>query len=252
MSQSTTSGGGRVCRRARAMSRISPPCRRLSRIVRRRSTRGPSGSGRSRRVGRRSSGRTSLRISRFGGGDIGGAHRLEIHPLQAFVLAHREHRIHRRRLLARALAAPRAAWRTPRRCGGSPAAARSAGGFSLPASINAMTAACRAAVGIAPEQRERLVEHLLVLVPVDHGGRQRGAELRLVADVDQRQRAVRGDRFRRSHRQPRPAQQAGEVHDVGGEMPDASAMRRGHAASAAWASATRRAASAPRTFAISS
>ncbi len=65
MSQSTTSGGGRVTRRVAAICRISPPWRRLWRMVARRSASGPVGSGRRRRVRFSSSGSTSLRISAF-------------------------------------------------------------------------------------------------------------------------------------------------------------------------------------------
>ena len=63
MSHNTTSGGGRVIWRLRAISRISPPWRRLVRMVRRRSMAGPIGSGRLRRVRRRSSGSRRRLIS---------------------------------------------------------------------------------------------------------------------------------------------------------------------------------------------
>ena len=70
---------------------------------------------------------------------------------------------------------------------------------------------------VAPEQRKRLVEHVLVLVAVDHGAAQRGAGLDAGAEVDMRQRVLRGDGLGRPDRQPGAAQQAGEMHDVGGE-----------------------------------
>ncbi len=69
--------------------------------------------------------------------------------------------------------------------------------------------------GVAPEQREGLVEHLLMLVAMDHRGAQRGARLGLRGEVDPGQRLLRGDRLRRADRQPGAAQQPREMHDVG-------------------------------------
>ena len=62
MSQSTTSGGGRVTWRLRAMVRISPPWRRLCRIVRRRSITGPQ------RIGAQPAGAAAGRAAASGGG----------------------------------------------------------------------------------------------------------------------------------------------------------------------------------------
>ena len=50
---------------------------------------------------------------------------------------------------------------------------------SFCASSSAIAAACSAADGITPEQGKSLVEHLLVLVAMHHGGAQRGARLDL-------------------------------------------------------------------------
>ena len=145
MSHSTTSGGGRVTWRLRAMVRISPPWRRLWRMVRRRSVTGPARVGAQppraaqierqhqaadfrawrRRSPRRSSPRSPL--------------------LQPFLLGHGQHRVRHRRLFLGAGLASRgcAIASATRRL---PGAARS-GCFSFCASSSAIATACSAAVG---------------------------------------------------------------------------------------------------------
>ena len=71
--------------------------------------------------------------------------------------------------------------------------------------------------GIAPEQRERLVEHLLMFVAVDHDGAQRGACLGLRGEVDLGQRVLRGDCLGGTDGEAGAAQQPGEMHDICGE-----------------------------------
>ena len=212
MSHSTTSGGGRVLRRLRAIVRISPPWRRLARMVRRRSVTGPSGSGRSRRVRRRSSGRVSRRISRLAAVDLGGAHRLEIHPLQPLLVGDGEHGVLHRRVLLRLR---RRALRGHRL---GDAAAAGAGAFA-PLVLLRLQQCHRRGLKrggrVAPEQREGLVEHLLMLVAVHHRGAQRGARLGLAGEVDPGQRLLRGERLGRPDRQPGAAQQPREVQHVG-------------------------------------
>ena len=215
MSHSTTSGGTRVCRRLRAMLRISPPWRRLWRMVRRRSVTGPSGSGRRRRVLRRSSGRVRRRISCFAA------------AISSALIASKSMRCRR----SWSDTVSTASCTGGSSCGCVAAVALllhrlgdAAGGrrraFQLLLLLRLQQRHRRGLFGgggVAPEQCKRLVEHFLVLVPVGHHRAQRRAGFRLVAEFDQRQRLLRGEGLGRPDRQPGTAQQAGEVHDVGGE-----------------------------------
>ena len=101
-----------------------------------------------------------------------------------------------------------------------------------------------------------------MLVPVDHRGAQRGMRLGAVADIDAFQRRGAGQHLGRADRQPGAAQQAAEGEQVGGQRPAAGArpggqrqrspVGRDRRSAACFASATSRAASAPRILAMSS
>ena len=70
---------------------------------------------------------------------------------------------------------------------------------------------------IAPEQGERLIEDVLVLVAMDHGRAQGRARLDFRAEIDAGQCFLRRNRLGRSNRQSGSAQQAGKLHHVGPE-----------------------------------
>ena len=126
MSHSTTSGGGRVCRRLRAIVRISPPVAQAG------ADGAPQVGQRSQRVGplpprpaqvERQGQPPDLPLGLL---DLRGAHRLEVHPLQPFLVGDGQHRVLHRRVLRRFRRLPR--WLpSPRRRGGCPAA----GAFGL-------------------------------------------------------------------------------------------------------------------------
>ena len=215
MSQSTTSGGGRV---TLAVARDGQDLAALAQAL----ADGAAQVGhRAERIGAQPAGAAQVERQHEAAdfalrlGDLVGAHRLEVHALQAFLVGHGQHRVHHRRFV---LGARPGFARLRHGLGDAAAAGRRAFGLlSFCASSSAMAAACSAAVGIAPEQGERLVEDVLMLVAMDHRGAQRGARLGAAAEIDQRQRLLRGERLRRADRQTGAAQQAREVHDVGGE-----------------------------------
>ena len=92
-----------------------------------------------------------------------------------------------------------------------------------------------------------------MLVPMDHCAAQRGARLVAIAKIDQRQRLLTRQRLGGSDRQTGTPQEVREMHHVGGEGGGALGGRMTLAHSAACrASVTSRAASAPRTLAMSS
>ena len=151
---------------------------------------------------------------RLGLPDLGGAHRLEIHRLQALALAHRERGVGRRLLVrgGRPLA------RRRERLGRPAASGRGALAFLVLLRVGECLGHLLARAGrVAPEQGEGLVEHVLMLVPVDHRRAQRGPRLGAAAEIDESERLLRGDCLGRPDRQPRPSQQPREVHDIGGE-----------------------------------
>ena len=184
-------------------------------MVRRRSVTGPSGSGRSRRVLRRSSGSVRRRISRLAA------------AMSAALIASKSMRCRRScsETVSTASCTGGSSFGCSRRsrfCCIASATRREAGrrAFRLLLFLRLQQRHRRGLLrggGVAPEQGEGLVEHLLVLVAVDHDRAQRGADFRLVAELDQRQRLLRGERLGRADRQPGAAEQAREVHDVGRE-----------------------------------
>ncbi|MFN9938338.1 MAG: hypothetical protein ACK56I_02580, partial [bacterium] len=88
-------------------------------------------------------------------------------------------------------------------------------------------------VGVAPEQREGLVEKLLVLVAVEQAGAQRGVEVGTRLQARHLQRLQRELHPVAAHRQPGMAQHAREVHDVFGQAVRARAGQGGPARGAA-------------------
>ena len=216
-------------------------------MVARRSTCGPDGSGRRRRVRTQAERQDESRISAWRA------------SISAALIASKSICCRRSRseTVSTASISAASAARVPgaraglpalRRRGGLPGGARS-GGRSLAASSSAMAAAVLASVGVAPEQGERLVEQVLVLVAMHHAWRAARRGPRPRRPISTRASGVLGGQhLRRPDRQAGAAQQAGEVHDVGGEPPATPALT----ARRPRASATSRAASAPRILAISS
>ena len=215
MSQSTTSGGGRVD------LAVAGDRQDLAALAQALADGAAQVGDRARRVGAQPAGAAQVERQHqaadlaLGLGDLLGAHRLEVHPLQAFLVRHGQHRVHHRRFvlgrggLSRGLR---------HRLGDAAAAGRRA--FRLLLLLRLQQRHGDGLLGggrIAPEQVERLVEHVLMLVAVDHRGAQRGARLGAAAEIDQRQRLLRGERLGRPDRQPGAAQQPREMHDVGGE-----------------------------------
>ena len=149
----------------------------------------------------------------LGCGDLLGAHRLEIHALEAFLIRHRQHRVlHRRFVLRRGALLALLLERL------GDAAGRRRRAFQLLVLLRLQQrhgGGLLGGGGVAPEQGEGLVEDLLVFVAVGHHGPQRGAGFRLVAEVDPGERLLRGERLGGTDRQAGAAQQAREVHDVG-------------------------------------
>ena len=109
-----------------------------------RSMRGPSGSGRSRRVAAEVERQHEAADFCLGARDLGGAHASKSMRLQPFLLADGERRVERGRLVfggCAACAGRRALRPRGRRRRGA------SGGFALPASSTAIAPACRAAAG---------------------------------------------------------------------------------------------------------
>ena len=145
-------------------------------------------------------------------GDLLGAHGLEVHPLQPFAVRDGQHRVLHRRFVLR----PRL--RFARLCHGFGDATTSRRRAVLALFLLRLEQSHGDGLfsggRVAPEQVKRLVEHVLVLVAVQHGRAQCGACLGPAAEIDQRQRLLSGERFSGADGQPRAPQQVGEVHDV--------------------------------------
>ena len=151
----------------------------------------------------------------LGGGDLLSAHGLEIHALQPFLVGYREHGILDGRFVRR-LRLTLGLWRESL----GDAARRRRWPFELlvlPGLQQCHGGSLFGRGRVAPEQREGLVEHLLVLMPVNHGRAQGGARLDLGGKVDLRQGILRSDRLGWTDRQTGAAQQAREMHHVGGK-----------------------------------
>ncbi len=151
----------------------------------------------------------------FGRGNVIGAHCLEVHALQAFAVRYGQHRVlHRGFVLGAGLGV---AWL----CHGFGDAAAAGWGAILLLFFLCLEQRHGDGLfgggGVAPEQSERLVEHVLVLVAMDHRGAQGGARFGSVAEINERQRLLRGEGLRGANGQAGTAQQPREVHDVGRE-----------------------------------
>ena len=160
----------------------------------------------------------------LGVADLGGAHRLEIHRLQAFAVADGQNRVD---LLAGFLGRG-GALLLGGQCLGEAARARRRllrrrlGAGQLVEDFQHLVA-----LGRAPVEAEGLVEQVLVLVAVHHGGAQGGADLDAVADVDSGHRLLGGEHVCRAHRQAGAAQEAGEVQDIEGQQAAFGDVRHG-------------------------
>ena len=145
MSQSTTSGGGRVTWRLRAMVQD------LAALAQALADGAAEVGHRTQRIGAQATGAaqverqdqtTDLALRR---GDLLGAHRLEVHALQAFLVGHGQHRVHHRRFV---LGARPGFARLRHRLGDAAAAGGGRSGcLSFCASSSAIATACSAAVG---------------------------------------------------------------------------------------------------------
>ncbi len=129
--------------------------------------------------------------------DLGSAHGFEIHRLQTFPLGHCEHGVQLWRLLAGRLS--RLARRRHRLCNAASGGRRLLAGLFLSGFHQRHRRCLLMRRGIAPEQRERVVENLSMVVAVDHRGGQRGPRLGFVADIDTGQRLLGGQRLGRTH-----------------------------------------------------
>ena len=203
MSQSTTSGGGRV---TLAVARDGQDLAALAQAL----ADGAAQIGhRTQRIGAQPAGAAQVERQHQAAdlalrlGDLVGAHRLEVHALQAFLVRHGQHRVHHRRFV---LGARLGLARLGHRLGDAAAAGRRAFRVLLLLRLEQRHGdRLLGGGGIAPEQVERLVEHVLMLVAMDHRGAQRGARLGAVAEIDQRQRLLAGERLGRA----RPAGRRG-------------------------------------------
>ncbi len=160
----------------------------------------------------------------LGVGDVGGAHRLEIHALQALAVRHRVMRLDLLALLRRGRG------RVARGLQGLGEAAAAGGGLGaggLGLGVEQVHRGGHASgLWVAPEDRKSVVEQLLVVVAVDHGGAERAADLGAAAELDAGHRLLGGQHVGRADRQAGAAEQAGEVQDVGGQL----ALGGGHVA----------------------
>ncbi len=129
----------------------------------------------------------------LGRGDLVDTHCLEIHALQSFLVADGEHRVDPGRLVFGGV--PACAGRS-KRFGDPPAGRVGAFGALLLAGFHqGHRRRLPRGFRVAPEQGEGLVEHLGVLVAMDHRRFQRGSSFALVAKINQRQGAHGRDRF---------------------------------------------------------
>ena len=176
--------------------------------------------GRPGRVGPGAAGRAGVERKgkaadlRFGAGDLGGGHLLEVHPLKLLAVADGEGGVPLRgAVLGRLLGA-----------GGlygfrqAPGAGARRLGLGRPLVEESHEVGHVGAGRVPPEQRESLVEQVLVLVAVDEEGAQSGLDLDAILQADDLQGLRSGDDRVGPHRKPGTPKEGREVQEVGGKM----------------------------------